>query len=43
MVFIQDQRGATEAALEKGEKIGLEKGMIEGKQIGLAEGGGNSK
>jgi len=46
LVFIQDQRGAAEAALEKGEKIGrekgekigLEKGMTEGKRIGLAEG-----
>ena len=50
LVFIQDQRGAAEAALEKGlaqgeqigmekgEKIGMEKGLTEGKRMGMAEG-----
>jgi len=42
LVFIQDQRGAAEAALEKGEKIGLEKGekigMEKGKKIGMEKG-----
>jgi len=42
MVFIQDQRGAAEAALEKGEKIGLEKGekigLEKGEKIGLEKG-----
>jgi predicted transposase/invertase (TIGR01784 family) len=38
LVFIQDQRGVSEAALEKGERIGMEKGLTEGKRIGMAEG-----
>jgi len=37
LVFIQDQRGVAEAALEKGEKIGLEKGLAEGKRMGMME------
>ncbi|MEW6381966.1 MAG: hypothetical protein AB1611_20510, partial [bacterium] len=42
MVFIQDQRGAAEAALEKGlaqgERIGMEKGLAEGEKIGMEKG-----
>ncbi|MEW6379174.1 MAG: ATPase, partial [bacterium] len=42
MVFIQDQRGAAEAALEKGlaqgERIGMEKGLAQGEKIGLEKG-----
>jgi len=49
MVFVQDQRGVAEAALEKGltegkrmglaegEKIGMEKGMAEGERMGRLE------
>jgi len=37
LVFIQDQKGAVEAALEKGERIGLEKGIAEGEKRGRLE------
>ncbi|MEW5803173.1 MAG: Rpn family recombination-promoting nuclease/putative transposase [bacterium] len=37
MVLIQDQKGAVEAALEKGMAKGLEKGMAEGEKRGKLE------
>ena len=33
LVLIQDQRGAVEAAMEKGEKIGIEKGIEKGAKL----------